>query len=233
MSSLTPTHPFDLAPTTSQLGTEAPSLCPAARSVSKRLVDVVGSALGLLMLAPLMAIVAVLVRLDSSGPILFRQKRMGLGGRQFWVLKFRTMTTDAEHRLKDLEHQNESNGGVLFKIKSDPRVTKLGKFLRRTSLDELPQLINVLKGEMSLVGPRPLQLRDCEKLEELEPQNFHLRLTTPPGVTGPWQVGGRSEVDCFGMLRLDLDYIERWSLALDLQILCQTVVVVLARRGAC
>lgn len=235
MSSLTPTHPYDLATSVRSLPAEGDTMAPslAARSVSKRVLDLVGSALGLIMLAPLMAIVAVMVRLDSSGPILFRQKRMGLQGRQFWVLKFRTMTTDAEHRLGELESLNESKGGVLFKIKSDPRVTRLGRFLRRTSLDELPQLFNVLKGEMSLVGPRPLQMRDCQKLEEVDPQGYAQRLTTPPGVTGPWQVGGRSEVDSQGMLRLDLEYIEQWSLALDLQILCRTVVVVLAGKGAC
>ena len=124
------------------------------------------------LLSPLLALVALLIRLDSRGPILFRQQRMGLGGREFRCLKFRTMVPDAEQRLRDLEARNESAGGVLFKIKDDPRVTPLGRFLRRSSLDELPQLWNVLVGEMSLVGPRPLQLRDSEKLAELDPEGM-------------------------------------------------------------
>jgi lipopolysaccharide/colanic/teichoic acid biosynthesis glycosyltransferase len=205
----------------------------SARSVIKRTMDVVGALGGLILLSPVLAIVGCLIRLDSRGPILFRQRRLGLAGREFWCLKFRTMVPDAEQRLRDLETQNESAGGVLFKIKNDPRVTPLGRFLRRTSLDELPQLWNVLVGEMSLVGPRPLQLRDCEKLEERHPKGYRLRLTAMPGVTGPWQVGGRSNVDSGQMLRLDLDYVENWSIATDLEILVKTVGVVLVGRGAC
>src|ERR1700723_3650658 len=157
--------------------------------------DVVGGLGGLLVLSPVLAVVALLIRLDSRGPILFRQERMGLGGRVFWCLKFRTMVPDAGQRLRDLEARNESVGGVLFKIKDDPRVTPLGRFLRSSSLDELPQLWNVLVGEMSLVGPRPLQLRDSEKLENLDPEGYARRLSVMPGITGPWQVGGRSDVD--------------------------------------
>jgi lipopolysaccharide/colanic/teichoic acid biosynthesis glycosyltransferase len=205
----------------------------SAQSPIKRTMDVVGSLGGLILLAPVLAIVALLVRLDSRGPILFRQRRMGLGGREFWCLKFRTMVPDAEQRLRELEARNEVGGGFLFKIKDDPRVTALGRFLRRTSLDELPQLWNVLVGEMSLVGPRPLQLRDSEKLEQLDFGGFCLRLTARPGVTGPWQVGGRSEVDSRRMLELDLDYVKNWSIATDLEILVKTVGVVLACRGAC
>ena len=175
----------------------------------------------------------MLIRLESRGPVLFRQPRMGLGGRVFWCLKFRTMVPDAEQRLRDLEARNESAGGVLFKIKDDPRVTPLGRFLRRTSLDELPQLWNVLVGEMSLVGPRPLQLRDSEKLGGPGPRGYARRLSVVPGITGPWQVGGRSNVDSDRMLRLDLDYVENWSIATDLQILLKTVAVVLGGRGAC
>ena len=205
----------------------------AARSVAKRMLDVAGSLGGLLLLAPVLALVALLVRLDSRGPALFRQPRKGLGGRTFLCLKFRTMVPDAEARLRELEAKNESAGGVLFKIKDDPRVTPLGRFLRKSSLDELPQLWNVLVGEMSLVGPRPLQLRDSERLEGLDPAGFARRLSTRPGITGPWQVGGRSNVDSQRMIRLDLDYVERWSLATDLKILVRTVSVVLAGRGAC
>jgi exopolysaccharide biosynthesis polyprenyl glycosylphosphotransferase len=233
MSTLTPTHSLEFATPAPAVVIDRVQPAVAGCSVAKRAIDVVGSAMGLIMLAPVMLVVAVMVRLDSAGPVLFRQRRLGLGGRSFWVLKFRTMTTDAEHRLGDLEALNESAGGVLFKIRSDPRVTRLGRFLRRTSLDELPQLFNVLRGEMSLVGPRPLQLRDCERLEALDPAGYTQRLTVLPGVTGPWQVGGRSDVDCHGMLRLDLEYVENWSLGLDIRILCRTVYVVLAGRGAC
>ena len=214
-----------------QAGERAPTA--AVRSVVKRAIDVVGSLLGLIWLSPVLALVAVLIRRDSRGPILFRQDRMGLNGRVFTCLKFRTMVPDAEQRLRDLEARNESVGGVLFKIKDDPRVTPLGRFLRRSSLDELPQLWNVLVGEMSLVGPRPLQLRDSERLEILDPAAFTRRLSVMPGVTGPWQVGGRSDVDSDQMVWLDLDYVEKWSVGLDLAILLKTVGVVLGRRGAC
>jgi lipopolysaccharide/colanic/teichoic acid biosynthesis glycosyltransferase len=209
----------------------APAL--AARSVIKRAMDLVGSIGGLILLAPLLVMVGLLVRLESRGPVLFRQSRMGLRGRAFVCLKFRTMVPDAEQRLRDLEARNESAGGVLFKIKDDPRVTSLGRFLRRTSLDELPQLWNVLVGEMSLVGPRPLQLRDSERLAELDPRGYARRLSAVPGITGPWQVAGRSNVDSHRMLDLDLDYVANWSMATDLQILFKTVAVVLGGKGAC
>lgn len=204
----------------------------AARSVAKRCIDVVGALLGLAILSPCLLVVALLVRLTSSGPVLFRQLRQGQGGRPFWFYKFRTMTADAEHRLRELESLNEAAGGVLFKIRCDPRITPVGRLLRRTSLDELPQLLNVLRGEMSLVGPRPLQMRDSALLEQLEPEAYARRLTVPPGLTGAWQVGGRSETDSLGMLQLDLDYIERWTLRRDLVILCRTVGAVLRGRGA-
>ncbi|MDR3633692.1 MAG: sugar transferase [Isosphaeraceae bacterium] len=201
-------------------------------SLAKRVIDVVGATAGLLLLSPVMLAIAVLIRLDSPGPFLFWQVRLGYGGRPFWFLKFRTMVADAEQRLGELESLNEVGGGVLFKIRSDPRVTRLGRFLRRTSLDELPQLINVLRGEMSLVGPRPLQLRDCERLERLAGEAFARRQSVRPGLTGPWQIGGRSEVDSMAMLELDLDYVRRWSVKRDLAILCKTVVVVLRCAGA-
>ena len=209
----------------------APAL--AARSVVKRSMDLAGAIGGLILLAPLLAMIGLLVRLESRGPALFRQPRMGLKGRSFLCLKFRTMVPDAEQRLRDLEARNESAGGVLFKIKDDPRVTALGRFLRRTSLDELPQLWNVLVGEMSLVGPRPLQLRDSDRLAELDPQGYARRLSVVPGITGPWQVAGRSDVDSDTMIRLDLDYVANWSTATDLQILLKTVAVVLVGKGAC
>jgi lipopolysaccharide/colanic/teichoic acid biosynthesis glycosyltransferase len=142
------------------------------------------------------------------------------------------MCIDAEQRLDSLEESNESGGGVLFKLRDDPRVTRLGRFLRKYSLDELPQLINILFGEMSLVGPRPLQLRDSDKLAALDPKAYARRLEVMPGLTGPWQVGGRSDVDYERMLELDMDYVENWSNGLDLRIIAKTFFVVLLRRGA-
>ncbi len=198
----------------------------------KRVIDVIGASLGLLLLSPVLWLIILLIRLDSRGPILFRQVRRGHRGNPFQVLKFRTMTVDAEERLVDLESSNESDGGVLFKLRRDPRVTRLGSILRRLSLDELPQLINVLRGEMSLVGPRPLQIRDSERLLALDPAGYKRRLDVLPGVTGPWQVGGRSELNHESMVQLDVDYVENWSLARDLLIICKTFFVVLFRVGA-
>jgi lipopolysaccharide/colanic/teichoic acid biosynthesis glycosyltransferase len=186
----------------------------------------------LLVIWPVLLLIAALIRLDSRGPVLFSQERLGLRGRRFRVLKFRTMVVNAEARLKDLEHLNESDGGVLFKMKRDPRVTRFGYMLRRLSLDELPQLINILRGDMSVVGPRPLQLRDSAYLRELAPGEFARRLEVLPGLTGPWQVSGRSEVGYERMLDLDLDYIEHGSLWTDFGILWQTFKIVVLRRGA-
>jgi lipopolysaccharide/colanic/teichoic acid biosynthesis glycosyltransferase len=203
------------------------------RSGVKRALDLAGALAGLIMFLPVMLAIALLIRLDSPGPALFRQVRRGHGGRPFRVLKFRTMVVDAPQRLGNLEASNESAGGVLFKLRDDPRVTRLGRLLRRSSLDELPQLINVLKGEMSLVGPRPLQLRDCDRLREVDPRGYARRLQVLPGLTGPWQVSGRSELGYERMVRLDLDYVANRSLVRDLWILGKTIVVVLRRGGAC
>ena len=202
------------------------------RSLIKRTVDWAGASVGLILLTPVMLLIALLIRLDSPGPVLFRQLRRGHRGRLFRVLKFRTMVEGAEQHLPDLENSNESGGGVLFKLREDPRVTRLGRFLRRHSLDELPQLINVWWGEMSLVGPRPLQLRDSDRLFASNPEAYSRRLEVMPGLTGPWQVGGRSEVDYERMLELDLNYVENWSLGQDLCIICRTFLVVLRQRGA-
>jgi len=199
----------------------------------KRALDLGGALAGLLLLWPIMLAIAVLIRLDSPGPALFRQVRHGHRGRPFRMLKFRTMVADAEQRLGDLESCNESAGGVLFKFRHDPRVTWLGQFLRRSSLDELPQLINVLRGEMSLVGPRPLQLRDSKRLWAVDPQAYSHRLHVLPGLTGPWQVGGRSDLNYQQMVQLDLDYVAHQSLGLDVRILSKTALAVLLRRGAC
>ncbi len=198
----------------------------------KRSMDLFGALLGVMLLAPVMLAIALLIRLDSPGPVLFRQLRHGYRERLFWVLKFRTMIVDAEQHVDDLENKNESAGGVLFKLRDDPRVTPLGRFLRRSSLDELPQLVNVLRGEMSLVGPRPLQLRDSKKLQALDPEGYSRRLQVMPGLTGPWQIGGRSEVDYSHMVELDLDYVNNWSLIGDLRIIFRTFLAVLVGRGA-
>ena len=198
----------------------------------KRAIDVIGALVGLFLLSPVIAVIALLIRLDSRGPVLFKQLRRGYRGQAFWILKFRTMSVGAEQQLVDLESSNESDGGVLFKLRNDPRITRLGAFLRRYSLDELPQLINVLKGEMSLVGPRPLQLRDSDLLLALNPESYHQRLAVLPGVTGPWQVNGRSELNYEKMVELDIDYVQNWSLGWDLWILSKTFLVVLLRVGA-
>jgi len=194
---------------------------------AKRCIDLTGALTGLMLLAPLMIVVAVLIRLDSPGSILFRQRRLGRYGRPFWIFKFRTMRADAERLLSQLEAKNESAQGVLFKIRNDPRVTRLGRFLRRTNLDELPQLWNVLLGDMSLVGPRPFQQRDCERLRALNPTAFARRLEFPPGLTGAWQIGRRTVTDNEHLLEFDLDYIENWSLGRDLYTIYRTFFIVL------
>src|SRR5262249_10283264 len=175
---------------------------------------------GLLVIWPLFPIIALIIRFDSSGPVLFRQERMGVGGRKFRILKFRTMVADAEARKAELQHLNEYGDPKLFKIKRDPRVTRVGRILRKTSLDELPQLWNVLRGDMSLVGPRP-----CVPAEfaNYEPHHF-VRLVVVPGLTGPWQVNGRNNVlDFDEVVRLEQQYIRSWSLLQDLIILVKTV----------
>jgi exopolysaccharide biosynthesis polyprenyl glycosylphosphotransferase len=196
--------------------------------ILKRMLDVFGSLGGLIILSPLLITVCVLIKLTSPGPVLFRQKRAGADEKVFTCYKFRSMYQDAERRQAELEAHNEA-GGVIFKIKNDPRITPIGRFLRKTSLDELPQLINVLKGEMSLVGPRPLPLRDFELMSE----SHKRRLATVPGITGFWQVSGRSDLSFEEMLRLDNHYIENWSLSLDIKLLIKTIKVVLRHDGAC
>jgi exopolysaccharide biosynthesis polyprenyl glycosylphosphotransferase len=193
----------------------------------KRTFDIVGSSLLLVLLSPLLLAITLAVRLSSRGPILYHSTRRGIGQRPFACLKFRTMHTDAEQRQSDLEDLNEASG-ALFKIREDPRLTPVGRLLRRFSLDELPQLVNVLRGEMSLVGPRPLPERDYEMLEDWHRKRYLVL----PGITGLWQVSGRSELDFDDLVHLDFIYLERWSLALDLTILLKTVPAVLTRRGA-
>jgi exopolysaccharide biosynthesis polyprenyl glycosylphosphotransferase len=193
----------------------------------KRTFDVIGATLLLLLMSPLLAGIALAVRLTSRGPALYRSARPGMGGAPFDCLKFRTMRADAEHTQAELEELNEMSG-ALFKIRDDPRTTPVGRFLRRFSLDELPQLVNVVRGEMSLVGPRPLPLRDFAKLEEWHKKRYLVL----PGITGLWQVSGRAELDFDELVRLDFLYLERWSVALDLVILMKTVPAVILRRGA-
>jgi exopolysaccharide biosynthesis polyprenyl glycosylphosphotransferase len=196
--------------------------------VAKRLIDICGSAVFLLAAAPLMLLTAVLIKLDSPGPVFFKQERVGLHKRRFQLIKFRTMTEGAERQQQLLEHLNEADGPV-FKIKDDPRITRVGKFLRRFSIDELPQLFNVLKGEMSLVGPRPLPVRDVQRIAL---QWHKRRLSMKPGVTCLWQVNGRSDVSFDHWVRMDLEYIDKWSLGLDLKILLRTIPTVLKGAGA-
>ena len=194
----------------------------------KRLVDMCGSFILLVLLAPLLACVAALIKLDSAGPVFFQQERVGLNRRRFPLFKFRTMVQDADQQQAALEHLNEA-GGPVFKIKDDPRITPLGKFLRQFSIDELPQLVNVLRGDMSLVGPRPLPIRDVERIDT----HWHnRRFSVKPGLTCLWQINGRSNVNFDRWVRMDLDYIDRWSLGLDLKILMKTVPVVLKGAGA-
>jgi exopolysaccharide biosynthesis polyprenyl glycosylphosphotransferase len=196
---------------------------------TKRVADVTWSLFLLITLAPLMAAIAGMIKLDSRGPAFFMQDRAGLGGRRFRMLKFRTMSEDADARKQELAHLNRSGDTRLFKIPSDPRVTRVGRFLRRWSLDELPQLVNVLRGEMSLVGPRPFFEADFAAYED---RHFR-RLDTKPGITGLWQVSGRSDVvDFEDVIFLDRQYIEQWSIWLDLSILARTIPAVLRRNGA-
>jgi exopolysaccharide biosynthesis polyprenyl glycosylphosphotransferase len=193
----------------------------------KRSFDLVLSTVGLILLSPVLLAIAIAVKLSSRGPAIYRSVRPGIAGKPFSCFKFRTMREQAEQIQADLEPLNEQSG-ALFKIRHDPRLTPVGRFLRRFSLDELPQLVNVIRGEMSLVGPRPLPMRDFERLEEWHKKRYLVL----PGITGLWQVSGRSELDFDDLVRLDFLYLERWSIMLDLSILIKTIPAVLSRRGA-
>jgi exopolysaccharide biosynthesis polyprenyl glycosylphosphotransferase len=194
---------------------------------AKRVLDVVVSTAALVLLAPVFAAIALAIKLDSRGAIIFAQERVGFNRRRFRVFKFRTMVPDAEARQKEIEHLNEAEGPV-FKIQKDPRLTRVGGFLRRTSLDELPQFFNVLRGDMSLVGPRPLPVRDFERIET----RWHRRrFSMKPGLTCLWQVT-RREPKFDEWIRMDMEYIDNWSLDLDFKILVKTIPAVLSRHGA-
>jgi len=196
--------------------------------VMKRILDFVVALVALMVLSPVILIAALLIKLTSPGPILFKQQRIGQNKRKFAIYKFRSMIVDAEKKMRDIEHLNEACGPV-FKIKRDPRITPIGRVLRKTSIDELPQLINVLKGDMSLVGPRPLPVRDYEGFSE----DWHRRrFSVRPGITCLWQVNGRNTLTFEKWMELDMQYVDKWSLWLDLKILAKTVPVVLRGTGA-
>ena len=209
---------------------QAKFVAGAANSITpawKRVIDILGALIALVLLAPAMVGIALLIRLSSRGPVIFSQLRGGQGGVPFRIYKFRTMVIDAEDRKQELLQRNERNGPA-FKLRNDPRVTGIGRLLRRSSLDELPQFFNVLVGEMSLVGPRPLPVEEC-----LASQDWHLRrLAVKPGITCIWQVSGRDD-SCFdSWMRQDIEYIQRHSLLLDITLLFKTIPAVLSRRGA-
>ena len=206
---------------------EQPQFTGVSRLV-KRLVDIAGALLVLVLASPVLLITALLVKLTSSGPVLFKQSRLGTGGAEFLVWKFRSMYVDAESRRDELWDRNEQDGdGVLFKISDDPRVTRVGGVIRRLSIDELPQLVNVLRGQMSLVGPRPLAT-----IDSTYSGHARRRLLVRPGMTGLWQVSGRSDTSWEDAVRLDLYYVENWSLAFDVTIILRTVWTVVRRSGA-
>jgi len=197
------------------------------RLLAKRLMDVLVSAVLLILLAPVFLVVAIAIKLDSPGPVFFVQQRVGLNGRRFWFYKFRTMVKDAEQRQAALEQLNEAHGPV-FKIRNDPRVTRAGRWIRRLSFDEFPQLINVLRGDMCLVGPRPLPLRDVSRIDvSAHKRRFSVR----PGITCLWQINGR-EPEFDDWIKTDMEYIDNWSLRLDAKILLRTIPSVLSGRGA-
>lgn len=210
------------------LGSDAALLAASKAMLRvKRTVDVVGSMALLILLSPLLLITAVAIKLTSPGPIFFRQPRAGKDGREFTFYKFRSMCVDAVEKRDGLIEHNEATGPV-FKIREDPRMTTIGRFIRQTSIDELPQLWNVLKGDMSLVGPRPLPIEEAVQCSDWELQ----RLRVVPGITAIWQVSGRSELDFETWVQMDIEYIENWSLWLDLKLLAKTIPAVLSRQGA-
>jgi lipopolysaccharide/colanic/teichoic acid biosynthesis glycosyltransferase len=194
----------------------------------KRIIDIFGSLIGLVLLSPVFLIVAILIKIeDPKGQIFFKQVRIGENEREFYMYKFRSMVTDAEERLKDLLELNDVSG-AMFKMKEDPRITRIGKFIRKTSIDELPQLLNVLKGEMSLVGPRPPLPREVKLYTEYDLQ----RLLVLPGCTGLWQISGRNSVGFRGMVELDLEYINNRNVFYDLKIILMTIFVLLGSKDA-
>ena len=194
----------------------------------KRLIDITGSLFGIILLSPLFLITAIIIKLDSKGPVFFKQNRCGKDGNLFKMYKFRSMVADAEDELKDLKDKNEMSGPV-FKIHDDPRITKFGKFIRKTSIDELPQLFNILRGEMSLVGPRPPIDREVEKYNSYQMQ----RLLVKPGLTCYWQVMGRNNIDFDRWVDLDIQYIKERNTWIDIKLIFKTFFVLFGDKNAC
>ena len=196
---------------------------------AKRVIDLFGSIVGIVLFSPIMLVTAIAIKLDSKGPVLFKQQRAGLNGRPFMMYKFRSMCVDAEELKAKLQDQNEVKGGMMFKIKDDPRITKVGKFIRKTSIDELPQFFNVFLGNMSLVGTRPPTMDEVVKYE----RSHWRRMSIKPGITGLWQISGRSQITDFEqVVELDTEYIDKWSIWYDFEIMIKTVFSMLRRKGA-
>ena len=200
----------------------------AIYNMSKRTLDIIASTLGLIILSPILLVVAILIKLESKGPAIFSQKRIGLNKKEFKMYKFRSMVQNAEELKEKLAKENEMSG-PMFKMKNDPRVTKVGRFIRKTSIDELPQLINVLKGEMSLVGPRPSLPKEVSKFEPW----MLRRLSVKPGLTCYWQVSGRNNIDFEDWMKLDLQYVNDRSFWLDLKLILKTATVLFGDKNAC
>jgi len=195
----------------------------------KRCIDIIGSLFGIILSSPVMLITAILIKIESEGPVIFKQERVGQNGRHFFMYKFRSMCVDAEEKKQELMEQNEMDSSFMFKMQDDPRITKVGRFIRKTSIDELPQFFNVLKGDMSLVGTRPPTLDEVELYE----RGHWRRMSIKPGITGMWQVSGRSSITDFDeIVELDTQYIDRWNVLLDIQILIKTVLQVFRKKGA-
>ena len=195
--------------------------------ICKRTIDIIGAGLGLILLSPIIAVVACAVKFTSKGPVFFSQKRVGKNGELFEMYKFRSMVVNAEQLKENLEEQNEMSG-PMFKIKDDPRVTKVGKFIRKTSIDELPQLWNVIKGDMSLVGPRPSLPKEVEQFDSW----MFKRLTVRPGLTCYWQVSGRNNIDFEDWMKLDVKYVEERNLWIDIKLIFKTVGVLFGDKNA-
>lgn len=196
---------------------------------AKRIIDILGSLVGIIVFSPIMLLTAIAIKLDSPGPVIFCQKRAGLNGRPFMMYKFRSMCVNAEELKERLQEQNEVKDGMMFKIEDDPRITRVGKFIRKTSIDELPQFFNVLLGDMSLVGTRPPTMDEVVKYE----RNHWRRMSIKPGITGLWQVSGRSQITDFDkIVELDTEYIDKWSIWFDFWLMIKTVFALLRRKGA-
>ena len=202
----------------------------ASERLIKRCIDIFGSIFGIILSSPIMLLTALAIKIESKGTVIFKQERVGQNGRHFYMYKFRSMCEDAEEKKAGLVGQNEMNGQFMFKIQNDPRITSIGRFIRKTSIDELPQFFNVLKGDMSLVGTRPPTLDEVELYE----RGHWRRMSIKPGITGMWQVNGRSSITDFDeIVELDTQYIDRWNVLLDFQILLKTVLQVFRKKGAC